>query len=439
MKQIIALLTFFVLGEASAQDKTNYSFSLSQAIDYAIKNNYTAKNASKDLEIAKQKKWETTTMGLPQISGSVNYLNNLKLQTNIIDFGGTPVALTFGTFNNMDAKLTLNQLIFDGSYIVGLQSAKTYLKISENAIKKTEQEIREITTNSYGNVLLAEESIKIIEKNKTILEKTLNDTKQIYKNGFAEEESVERLQITLSQVNSSLDYAKRMQIVATNMLKLLLGIELNENIMLTEKLEDLTSKNIDLAVLSNEFKVENNIDYQIGKNIEESNRLLLKLQKSKALPSLGAQANFGYNTFGNQFTMFDSNQQWFNYSNIGIGLNVPIFSSFGRSSRTQQAKIALEQSKIKLTETEQKLKLEYQKAKSDYEYAVAQYENSKNNLKLAERIENKQSVKFKEGLSTSFEFTEAQRQLYAAQQSFLQSMIDVINKRAAIEKLTQKN
>lgn len=439
MKQIIILLTFFVLGEANAQDKTNYSFSLSQAIDYAIKNNYSAKNASKDLEIAKQKKWETTTMGLPQISGSVNYLNNLKLQTNIIDFGGTPVALTFGTFNNMDAKLTLNQLIFDGSYIVGLQSAKTYLKISENAIKKTEQEIREITTNTYGNVLLAEESIKIIEKNKTILEKTLNDTKQIYKNGFVEEESVERLQITLSQVNSSLDYAKRMQIVATNMLKLLLGIELDENITLTEKLEDLTSKNIDLAVLSNEFKVENNIDYQIGKNIEESNRLLLKLEKSKALPSLGAQANFGYNTFGNQFTMFDSNQQWFNYSNIGIGLNVPIFSSFGRSSRTQQAAIALEKSKIKLTETEQRLKLEYQKSKSDYEYSVAQYENSKNNLRLAERIENKQAVKFKEGLSTSFEFTEAQRQLYTAQQSFLQSMIDVINRRAAIEKLTQKN
>lgn len=433
------LLTILVFGQGYAQDKTNYSFSLSQAIEHAVQNNYTAINATRDLEAAKQKKWETTTMGLPQISGNVGYQNNFKIATNIINVGGQQTTLQFGQYNSMDASLKLTQLIFDGSYLVGLESAKTYLKISENAKVKTNQEIREITTKAYGDVLLAEESVTIVERNKSILEKTLNDTKQIYKNGFIEEETVERLQITLAEVNSSLDYAKRMKVIATNMLKLLMGIELDEYITLTDKLDDLTTKNIDLAILSDSFDVKNNIDYQIGKNLEESNRLLLKLEKSKALPSLGAQMNFGYNAFGSRFTMFNSDQKWYNYSNIGVGLNVPIFSSFGRNSRTEQAKIAFEQAKTKLVETEQRLKLQYQKAKSDYEYSVAQYDNAKNTLRLAERIENKQSVKFKEGLSTSFEFTEAQRQLYATQQSFLQSMVEVVNKRAALEKIVAKN
>lgn len=433
------LLTFLALSQGYAQDKANYSFSLSQAIEHAVQNNYTAVNASRDLEAAKQKKWETTTMGLPQLSGNVAYQNNFKIATNVINFNGQQATLQFGQYNSMDAGLKLSQLIFDGSYLVGLESAKTYLKISENAKVKTSQEIRELTTKAYGDVLLAEESVAIVERNKMVLEKTLNDTKQIYKNGFVEEETVERLQITLAEVNSSLDYAKRMKVIATNMLKLLMGIELDQNITLTDKLDDLTTKNIDLAILSNSFDVKNNIDYQIGKNLEESNRLLLKLERSKALPSLGAQVNFGYNTFSNRFTMFNADQKWFNYSNIGVGLNVPIFSSFGRSSRTQQAKIALDQAKTKLVETEQRLKLQYQKAKSDYEYSVAQYDNAKNTLRLAERIENKQSIKFKEGLSTSFEFTEAQRQLYAAQQSFLQSMVEVVNKRAALEKIVARN
>ncbi|MFK7112833.1 TolC family protein [Flavobacterium oreochromis] len=433
------LLTIFFLGQNYAQEKMNYSFSLNQAVDYATKNNYTAINANRDIEVAQKKKWETTTIGLPQINANVGYQNNFKIATNVISFNGIPATLQFGQYNAMDAKITLSQLIFDGSYLVGLESAKTYLKISQHAKVKTEQEIREITTKAYGDVLLAQESIMIVERNKVILEKTLNDTKQIYKNGFVEEESVERLQITLSEINSSLDYAKRMEVIATNMLKLLMGIDIDQTIQLTDKLDTLASQNIDLAVLSQTFDSKNSVDYQINNNLVEANRLLLKLEKSKALPSLGAQVNFGANTFGNSFTMFNADQKWYDYSTLSVGLNIPLFSSFGRQAKAHQAKIAFEQAKTKLAETEQKLKLQYQKAKSDFEYSVAQYGNAKNTLRLSERIENKQSVKFKEGLSTSFEFTEAQRQLYGSQQAYLQSMVDVVTKRAALEKILLKN
>jgi outer membrane protein TolC len=318
---------------------------------------------------------------------------------------------------------------------VGLQSAKTYLQISENAKVKTAQEIREMVINSYGNVLLADESIKILESNKKILEKTLEDTKEIFKNGLIEEENVEQLQITLTSLSSSLENVKRQKRIAVDLLKLLLGIDLEEALMLTDQLNTLTQNNIDLALLKKEFQAENTIDYQIGKNIEKSKELLLKLEKSKALPSLAAQLNFGYNSFANQFDFLSGTQKWNNFSNVGVGLNVPVFSSLGRSSRTQQAKIALEQAKTSVTETEQKLKLQFAKAKSDYEFSIEQLATSKSNLNLAERIESKNQIKFKEGLASSFDLTEAQRQLYSAQQTYLQAMLDVINKKATLEKL----
>ncbi|CAM4440453.1 TolC family protein [Flavobacterium terrigena] len=427
----------------SQTETTSSSFTLKQAIEQAQKNNYSVVNANRDLEIAKQKKWETTTMGLPQLNGSVNYQNTFEFQKqgaagNAFNPMADPndiTLLAFGTKHTAIGNLTLSQLIFDGSYLVGLQSAKTYLKISENAQVKTNQEIKEIVINSYGNVLLADESILIINKNKVVLEKILSDTKEIYKNGLIEEENIEQLQITLNSVNNALENVTKQRVIALNMVKLLLGINLDDPILLSDNLKTLTQENIDLQVLASEFNVNNNIDYQIGKNVEESKRLIVKLEKSKALPSLGAQLNFGYNAFSNEFTFFNADQKWSNYSNLGVGLTVPIFSSGARSSRVQQAKIDLEKSRTQLTETEQKLKLQHQKAKSDYEYSINQYNNAQANLKLAERIENKQQVKFKEGLSSSFDFAEAQKQLYTAQQEVLQAMLEIVNKKATLEKL----
>lgn len=443
-KLILTLLLFASILQAQDQ-KESFSFTLEQAIEHAIKNNYSVINANRDVEAAKQKKWETTTIGLPQINGNVAYQNNFQIQRSIVPaefFGGQPgefAEVAFGTKHTMVASATLSQLIFDGSYLVGLQSAKTYLQISENAKVKTAQQIREIVINSYGNVLLADESISILQKNKGILEKTLSDTREIYKNGFIEEENVEQLQINLSSINSSLDNVKRQKTIAVDMLKLLLGIKLESELIITDKLETLTQNNVDLALLKEEFNVTNNIDYQIGQNALKSKELLLKLERSKALPSLGAAVNFGYNAFNDEFQFFSQNQKWLNYSNLGLNLNIPIFSSGGRSSRTQQARIALEQSKTQLTETEQKLKLEFERAKSDYEFSLEQLTTSKSNLNLAERIENKNQIKFKEGLSSSFDLTQAQEQLYAAQQKYLEAMLSVINKKAALEKLFNKN
>lgn len=451
MKKIISI-TFLIFAIAANAQESNtvektkqyYAFSLEEAINHALVNNYTAINASRDIDAAKKKKWETTAMGLPQINASLDYQNNFELQKSLIPaefFGGNKgefAEVAFGTKHNMTAKATLSQLIFDGSHIVALQASKTYLKFYENAKQKTQVETKEMVINAYGNVLLAEEGIAILEKNKATLEKTLFDTKETFKSGLIEEENVEQLQITLTSIVSNLNYNKRLLDISYKMLKITLGIDINDDLKLTDKLDNLTISNLDLSFNQDGFNVNNNINYQMALNFEEQRELELKLQKSKALPTLTANVNFGYNAFGNQFEFFTRNQKWLNYSNLGMTLNVPIFSSLARTSRTQQAKIALEQAKTQLTETEQKLKLQYASAKSDYEFSIEEYETAKENLKLAERIEKKQQTKFTEGLSTSFDFNDAQRQLYDAQQKYLQSMVEIINKKASLEKVINK-
>lgn len=440
-KSILLCISLFVYLSLNAQDNKQ-SFSLQEAIDYALEHNSQAKNALRDIEAAKKQKWETTATGLPQLSANVNYQNNLIQQISLVPaefFGGEPgefAEVIFGTQHNVNATATLNQLLFDGSYLVGLQSAKVFLEISKNAKEKTDLEIRKAVINAYGNVLLSEESVEILESNLVILQKNLDETTKIYENGLEEEESVEQLQITLSNLQSNLNNAKRLKNIAYKLFNITLGINHESNTTLTENLEDLALKNIALNELNGEDDIESTIDYRIAENDKKSKELLLKLEKTRALPQLSAFLNGGYLGFSNEFTFFDREQNWAGFSAFGLNLNIPIFSSGKRSAATQRARINLEKAKDDLTETEQRLRLQIDTAKSNYRFATEDYYNKKQNLALAERIESKNQTKFFEGIGSSFELRQAQTQLYTAQQELLQTMLDVINSKAELETLT---
>jgi len=437
MKTKLLLIIFLSSLLINAQDKT--AFTLNEAINYALENNRTVKNAARDIETAKKRKWETTTMGLPQINASIDYQNWLKQQVSLIPaefFGGAPgefVEVAFGTKQTMSASATLSQLLFDGSYLVGLQSAKVFLEISKNAKEKTDLEIRKLVVNAYGNVLMAEESVKILERNITVLKKNLYETSKIYENGLTEEESVEQLQITLTGLDSKLKNTSRLKKLAYQMLNITLGLDVNTETKLTDNLESLTIQNTNLNLLDSDENIENTIDYKIAANDKHAKELLLKLEKSKALPTLSAFINGAYNGNSETFSFAQKNQKWFGSSLFGVGMNIPIFSSGLRSAASQRAKINLEKAEDNLTETEQQLKLQIASAKSNYQFAIEDYQNKKENLNLAERIEKKNQVKFFEGISSSFELRQAQIQLYTAQQQYLQAMLDVINKKTELE------
>lgn len=438
MKKITLLLLTLLSWPLLGQEQNN-SYSLEEAITYALEHNYTSMNAGRDLIDAQKQKWETIATGLPQISGAITYQNQLKQPVTQIPaefFGGEPGTfqeVVFGQAQSANATATLRQQIFDGSYIVGVQATKAFLDYSKNNKEKTDLEVRKAVVEAYGNVLLAQESVAILEKNKETLEKNLFETKKIFENGLGDEESVDQLQITLSSVENQLKNAKRLEVITLQMLNLMMGIPINSTTILTENLDVLTQKQINFGLLETDFNIENNIDYKLVYNLNEQRYLELKLAKSRALPTLNAFINYGGSSFSDSFNFLSSGQQWFGSSILGADLQIPIFSSLKRSASTQRAKIAYEKAKTQLTEAQDQIRLQLESAKSDYILAIEEYETSKQNLGLAERIENKNQIKYTEGLATSFELRQAQTQLYTTQQEYLQSMVNVINRKTALE------
>ncbi len=436
MKKILLLLLFFSLASYGQEQ-----LSLQDAIAKALENNSTIKNAKLDIAAAKQKKWETTTMGLPQINAGIDYQNFMIQPVSLIPaqlFGGPAgqfAEVSFGTKQNVKASATLSQLIFNGSYLVGLESAKVYLKISDNALIKTKKVIKELVVSAYGNALLAEEGLQILEDNKLIIDKNLKETTALYDNGFVEQESVEQLSLTQATLQNEINKTKQLKASAYQMLNFTLGQDINTPITLSDNLNSLAEANFDLALLAETFNLNDNIDYKIMQNQISAKKLFVKLEKSKALPSVSAFLNFAYTGNNEQFKFHKKEQTWYDSSLFGLSVKIPIFSSLKRVSRTKQAKIALEQAQNKLKDTEQKLTMAYQNAKTNYDYAMQQYSIAKDNLALAERIENKQRIKFKEGISSSFELSTAQRQLYTMQNSYLQAIVALINNKIKLEQL----
>lgn len=439
MKYSLILLLILSNVFGHAQERKSYSFSLEEAISFALDSNYASINARRDIAKAIKQKWEITAQGLPQIDGNISYNNNLKQPVSLIpaEFGGgepgTFIPITFGTKQNANAVATLDQLIFDGSYLVGLQAAKAFLRYSENFNEKTRLEVRKGVINAYGSVLLAQELVDIFEKNKTNLEKNVNETRKIFENGLTEEESVEQLEITLLDVDTQLNNARRSQAIAKQMFNLALGIDVEAPVKLTDSLDQLANENISLSLLDASLNVEENVDYKIGYNLVEQRYFENRIEKSKALPRLSAFVNYGTSANSDNFTFFNVNQIWYQSSILGVSLKVPIFSSGMRSAASQRTRIAFDQAKTDLERTKQEIKLDLTTAQSNYQFAIENYENAKQNIALAERIENKNQIKFTEGLSTSFDLRQSQTQLYTAQQQYFQAMLNVINEKANIE------
>ena len=433
----LSILLFFSI--AVFPQEQPRAFSLQQAIEYALINNRSALDSQSDVRFAELQKWETTATGLPQISAELSYNNWIEQQISLIPgefFGGLPgefLEVAFGTQQTMNGTLTLKQKIFDGSYLVALQASKVYLEISKNAQKKTMSELRKTVANAYGNVLLTNENVKILESNITVVKKNILDLKKVYENGMTEEETVEQLQLTLSGLVSAKNYNLILKQLAYEMFNLSLGLEAGSIVKLTDSMEDLVSISSmsPLKILNN--SVENTTDFKIANNNLRSKELLFKLEKSKALPSLNAFINGSYTGNSDRFNFLENSQKWFGASLIGVNMSVPIFSSFGRSASTQKAKINLEKSKRNLITLKQELQIKLKRAENELDFANRDLKTKKQALNLAKRIEEKNQIKFFEGLASSFELSQAQTQLYSAQQQYIEAMLYLLNKHIALD------
>ena len=425
--------------------KSQDSFTLNEAVEFGLINNSVAKNATNDVKIANAKKWETIATGLPQINSFIEYNNNIKQPVSLVPaefFGGNSgefAELSFGTKQTIDGSVTLSQLLFDGSYSIGLASIKLYMDIAYKTKVKTDLEVKRAIISAYGNALVSKERVKILEKNLNNVKSNLDEIEKIYQSGLTELENVEQLKITYGSIKNSLDYSIKLNKTSLNLLKLIIGYDIDKELVLSNSLQDLTLKSILEKKSIENFEIDKNIDYQMALNNSKSQKTLLTLEKSKALPTLRAFIKGGYDGNNDSFKFFKSDQKWYGYSIAGVSMSVPIFSSLRRSAKTQQARIEFEKSKIDLSESKKKIIIELHNANSEYEYAVSSYNSAVENVKLAEKIERKNQIKFLEGLISGLDLRQAQIQLYSIQNQLLQSMLEVINKKTNLEGILTQN
>ena len=436
----IYLITFVLFGlHFSICQTLPEVVSLEEALAFGEQNNRNIKKASMEIRKAYKDQWSTIAIGLPQISANADYQNFIELPTSLIPaqfFGGNEgefAEVQFGTPQTMTAGLTLQQLIFDGSYIVGLEASKIFLKISENIFEKTLLEVRRNIVQTYSSVLLARENIDFLKKNKNNLEKNLLELNQLYENGFEEEESVEQIRLTLSGVKTQLRYINNVERITLDMLKLLMGFPIKSPLILSDDLEKLTNDSLFNFKVPENLSLDNNIDIKIAENNLLSETLLYRYERSKGLPRLSAFLNGNYTGNSESFTFTQQGQKWFGAALLGINLQIPVFSSLRRSALSQKAKIAMLQAENDLTETQERILIEVKAAENDYKLAVENYFTNKENLELATRIEKKNQLKYFEGVTSSFELREAQLQLYSAQNNYIKSIQEVIQKKLSLQ------
>tara|TARA_X000000950_G_scaffold76667_1_gene95976 strand:- start:1268 stop:2605 length:1338 start_codon:yes stop_codon:yes gene_type:complete len=440
MKIKFLIIFSLFLANTSGQNLPE-SLSLNEAIEFGLSNNRSIINADREILKAKKERWKTIAIGLPQISSEINYQNFLEMPVSLVPaefFGGqmgTFSELIFGTEQNMIGSVKMEQLLFDGSYLVGIEASRIYLKISENLFEKTNLEVKKLITTTYTNVLIAQFNISFLEKNKKTLEVNLKEIRELFKNGFEEEESVEQMQLSLSQVSSNLKYAQNLMKITEEMVKFVIGYPTEKPLSLRSNLEDIFNEGLYFKTIPEITNISNNIDIKIADNNVKSEALQFKYEKSKSLPKLSGFINQTYTGNSNEFTFADRDQKWYGSSLVGLNLKIPLFSSLGRSAISQKAKISLDQAITELKETQERIRIEVNAAYNDYDLAVDNYFTEKENLRLAERIEKKNQIKFFEGVVQSFELRMSQMQLYNAQNNFVTAIHSVINKKTQLETL----
>ncbi len=423
-----------------ADTSLTLSLSLGQARDYALENSYGMRRAQADLSIAGKQIRETTATGLPQISASVGYNYYLDIPTSLVPaefFGGEPgefEEIRFGTEHNLTATASVNQLIFDGQYIVGLRAARIYRDLARQRIQRSQLEIRNTVTETYLLVLLAHENQDIVRQNLRNMEQMLYETQQMKQEGLTDPINADQLQLVVSIIGNRLAALERQYKITLDLLKFQIGMELDRPLLLTDQLEELHSRSTGILEAETLFDHEYHVDYRIAR-LQENMRLMeLRREQSAFLPSLSASFVRQEMAMRDAFDFFDSQRPWFPSTYFAVNLNIPVFSSGLRSSRTQQARLELEKSHIAREEMRNALLLQKEEALANYRTAREQYQGEKSNLELAERIYQRTRIMYTEGMATSLELTQANEQLLTTQANYYSSVFNVLNAQNDIER-----
>ncbi len=429
---------------------------LQDCVDYALKNNVNVKNATLDEEIAAAKVREVRSIGLPQINGSAGIQHYFELR-NAYFPGGGPFAppsdptkpadvivypAIFQLPTNLDANITASQLLFNNSYFVGLQAAKTYKELSARSSQQTRIQTASNVKKAYYQNLVNTERIKLFDVNITRLDSTLKQMKALQRNGFAEQIDVDRIEVSLNNIMTEYEKTLSLVILSYLQLKFQMSMPLEQNLLLTDKIEQYTADTV--LNKSDTYSVDNRPEYQLLKLSVKASKLDMKNNRGAALPSLALSGSFGafsstknLNFFeGKRTEVFKSLTQapevrnvatyWSTYSFIQLGLNVPIFSGFERTSKIQQSKLNLQKSENNVKNFELAYDLQVQAAKANLQNSQRTIVMQKRNMKLAQNVSNISNKKYKAGTGSNLEVTDAEASLKEAQINYFNSLFDYL-------------
>ena len=434
-------IILLLLSETVFSQNDLVSLSIDEAIEYGIKNNRNLMNAEREILMAYNQKWETIATGLPQITANLDYSNYIELPTSLIPlekFGGPPGEFSevqFGLEQSAFGSMRMEQQIFDGSWIVGLQATKIYLETSKNFYEKTLLEVKEGVIKLYSLVSILKEGVRLLENNVENFKKDYYEISELYNNGFEEIENVEQIKITLAQSEFLLKQTEKTYDNQKELLKLILGIKLDDQLVLTTDVEKFISGDIVFNKSIVDFIPENNIDIKISKNAFETKKLEYKLEQSKRLPKIKGFYSNTFTGYNDDFKFLQSDQKWFGSSVFGINLKVPIFTSLGLRASSQKAKYAMDNAETSYVDQKERTRALVKQKLNDYLLALDSYDIDRENMMLSISIEEKNSIKFFEGMVSSFELRQAQNQLLNAQQKYLNSVINLISIYAELETL----
>jgi outer membrane protein len=459
---IIALVSgLLILLQAQAGAQQVNSFSVKQAVDYALKNAVQVKNALIDIQIQKEINREITSAALPQLSGgfSTNYFPNVAVQSfpnfiaaatygvleseGVKNGSGTPIVspadfgfvqAQFGTKYTASGGVDISQLLFDGQVFVGLQARSASIDFMKKQVAVTEEMIKVNVQKIYYQLVVGKQQITSIDANIDRFEKLLNDTREIYKQGFAEKLDVDKVSVQLNNLLTEKLKVQSQLNTGNASLKFLLHMPQKETLLLTDS---LTEEELKANVLDKNYNYSDRKEYQlleIGKRLGEYN---IKRYKLSYLPTIAMYGNYYKNAQRNKFDIFGKGQ-WFTSSLIGLKISVPLFDGFAKAARVSKAKLELQQTNNNIEQLKASIDYDVEQSNLSLATALITMDNQKKNMELAEKVYNTTKLKYEQGLGSNQEIYTAQTELKVAQNNYYGALYDAIIARIDFLKATGK-
>lgn len=434
-----------ILYNTKAQDANKTSFSLQEAVEFALKNNPGFKSAELEVENAEYRRKEITGIGLPQINASFDAKKYLNIPITVIPasaFGGPPgsyATVQFGVDYNATAGFEASQLIFSADYIFGLKAAKQYMNLSRMSVTNSKADLVSQVSKAYYNVVINKDRIKLLDANVARLKKIYEETKAISQQGFAETIDVERLEVAYNNMVTERDKVYKLIGLSETMLKFQMGYGLTDAIVLSDSLNMRSGEFQELGTTRADFTQRP--DFQLLQAQQALLDIDVKRLKWGYLPTVAAYGAHQYSTNrveANIFEVDKSNpiKQWYPATLVGITVKMNLFDGFQRHYKIQQSKIAATRNNYSLKTLERAAELETTVATISYNNAYATLQANKRNMELAQHVYDVAQKKYTSGVGSNIEVVTAETSLKEAQTNYYNAVFDLLVAKIDYQKAT---